>query len=166
MQIRDLIPWSRESGELSRHRDGDHPLQGLQRDINRVFDDFWSRFDRGAGGTHGLPSAAPRTDVSETDDGVEVCVELPGMDEKDIDVSLGDGVLTIRGERKAEKEEEKKGYFLSERSYGSFYRSIPLPPGADTDKAEAKFKNGVLTITLPKTPEAREKVRKIAVKAA
>jgi|3_EtaG_2_1085321.scaffolds.fasta_scaffold00011_93 HSP20 family protein len=168
MQISDLIPWGRDRNEVARQQgDGDSPLLNLQRDINRVFDDFWSRFDRSAGVSNGLLSVTgPRTDVTETDEAVDVSVELPGMDEKDIDVSLSDDVLTIRGEKKAEREEEKKGYYLAERSYGSFYRSIPLPPGVDSEKAEARFKKGVLTVTLPKTPEAQAKVRKIEVKAS
>lgn len=168
MQISDLIPWGRDRNEVARQQgDGDSPLLNLQRDINRVFDDFWSRFDRSAGVSNGLLSVTgPRTDVTETDEAVDVSVELPGMDEKDIDVSLSDDVLTIRGEKKAEREEEKKGYYLAERSYGSFYRSIPLPPGVDSEKAEAQFKKGVLTVTLPKTPEAQAKVRKIEVKAS
>lgn len=168
MQISDLIPWSRTHKDLARRQDNsDNPLLGLQRDINRVFDDFWSRFDRSIGASSGiLSTAGPRTDVSETDDAVEVSVELPGIDEKDIDISLNNDVLTIRGEKKAEREEKKKGYYLSERSYGSFHRSIPLPPGVDSEKADAQFKKGVLTVSLPKTPEAQEKVRKIAVKAS
>ncbi|MEW5424063.1 Hsp20/alpha crystallin family protein [Amorphus sp. 3PC139-8] len=168
MQISDLIPWGRDRNEVARQQgDGDNPLLNLQRDINRVFDDFWSRFDRSAGVSNGLLSVTgPRTDVTETDEAVDVSVELPGMDEKDIDVSLSDDVLTIRGEKKAEREEKKKGYYLAERSYGSFYRSIPLPPGVDSEKAEAQFKKGVLTVTLPKTPEAQAKVRKIEVKAS
>lgn len=168
MQIRDLIPWGRERKELARHHgDGDNPLLGLQRDINRVFDDFWTRFERSMNGSNGsVSAAAPRADVTETDEAVEVSIELPGMDEKDIDVSLGDDVVTIRGEKKAEKEEKRKGYFLSERSYGCFYRSIPLPPGVDPNKADATFRKGVLTVTLPKTPEAQEKIRKIEVKAS
>ncbi|MBI1370492.1 MAG: Hsp20 family protein [Planctomycetes bacterium] len=168
MQISDLIPWGRDRNEVARQQgDGDNPLLNLQRDINRVFDDFWSRFDRSVGVSNGLLSVTgPRTDVTETDEAVDVSVELPGMDEKDIDVSLSDDVLTIRGEKKAEREEKKKGYYLAERSYGSFYRSIPLPPGVDSGKAEAQFKKGVLTVTLPKTPEAQAKVRKIEVKAS
>lgn len=168
MQISDLIPWGRERKEVARQQgENDSPLLSLQRDINRVFDDFWSRFGGSAAGSNGLLSATgPRTDVSETASAVEVSVELPGMDEKDVDVSLSDEVLTIRGEKKAEREEKKKGYYLAERSYGSFYRSIPLPSGVDPEKAEAQFKQGVLRVTLPKTPEAQAKVRKIEVKAS
>ena len=167
MQIRDLIPWSRNRREIEAHAGSDNPLLSLQRNINRVFDDFWSRFDTLAGPSNGLLTGfGPRADVSETDQSVEVSFELPGMDEKEIDVSVTDDVLTIRGEKKAEREERKKGFYLSERSYGSFHRSIPLPAGVDSTKAEARFRKGVLTVTLPKTPEAQEKVRKIEVRSA
>ena len=87
------------------------------------------------------------------------------MDEKDIEVTMTDDALTIKGERKVERDEDKKGFHLAERSYGSFYRTIPVPPGADTEKVEAAFKNGVLTVTLPKTDEAQTKVKKITVNA-
>lgn len=168
MQIKDLIPWGRDKDEVSRRSDDkENPLMSLQQDINRVFDNFWHRFDRPFGGSNGLLSVGtPSTDISDSDDEIEVSVELPGMDEKDIEVSLTRDVLTIRGEKKAEKEEKKKGYYLSERSYGSFYRSVPLPPGVDTDKAKAEFKKGLLTVTLPKTAEAQAQVKRIEVKAS
>lgn len=168
MQIKDLIPWGRDKDEVSRKgEDNDNPLMSLQRDVNRVFDNFWGRFDRPFGGSSGFLSVGnPRTDVSESDEEIEISVELPGMDDKDIEVSLTQDVLTIKGEKKAEKEEEKKGYYLSERSYGSFHRSVPLPPGVDTDRAEAEFKKGVLTITLPKTAEAQAQVKRIDVKSS
>ena len=102
----------------------------------------------------------------ETEAGIEVTVELPGLEEKDIEVSLSDEALTIKGEKKVERKDEKKGYYISERSYGSVYRSIPLPAGVDSDKAEASFKNGVLTVKLPQRPEAKAKVKKIEVKTA
>lgn len=167
MQIKDLIPWNRKGSEIARRDEGDHPLLGLQREMNRVFDSFWRRFDQPLGALDGpFGQQLPRADVVETEKTVEVSLELPGMDEKDIDVSLTEDTLTIKGEKKLEREESRKGYYLSERSYGSFYRTIPLPPGVATDGAEAKFKKGVLTITLPKTAEAAAKVKKIEVKSA
>jgi HSP20 family protein len=97
---------------------------------------------------------------------VEVRAELPGIDEKDIDVRLSDGTLTIRGEKKEEREEREEGgsYYVSERRYGSFQRSFRIPEGIDHDKVDASFRKGVLTITLPKTPEAQQKAKKIEVK--
>jgi HSP20 family protein len=85
---------------------------------------------------------------------------------KDIEVSVTDDMLTVKGEKKVERQEEKKGYYLSERSYGAIYRTIPLPPGVDGEKAEASFKNGVLKIRLPQTPEAQARVKRIEVKNA
>jgi HSP20 family protein len=167
MQIKDLIPWSRKGSEVARREGGDQALLGLQREMNRVFDSFWRRFDQPFGAFDGaLAPQAPRVDVVETEKTVEVSIELPGMDEKDIEVSLTEDALTIKGERKLEREEARKGYYLSERSYGSVYRTIPLPAGVATDGVEAKFKKGVLTVTLPKTPEAAAKVKKIEVKSA
>lgn len=168
MQIRDLIPWSRDRKDAAgQQQEGSNPLLTLQRDINRVFEDFWSRFDRSEAVSNGSLSASePRTDLSEADDVVEVSIELPGMDEKDIEVDVSDDVLTIRGEKKSEREEKRKGYYLAERTFGGFYRRIPLPPGVDSEKAAAQFRKGVLTVTLPKTPEAQEKVRRIPVEAA
>lgn len=167
MQIKDLIPWGRGNKEVPRETtQNENPLLALQRDINRVFDSFWNRFDRSSTGLNGLPQAGgPSMDVSDTDNEIEVSVELPGMDEKDIDVSVTRDMLTIRGEKKAEREETKKGYYLSERSYGSFFRSIPLPGGVDTEKAKAAFKKGVLTISLPKTAEAQAETKRIEVKS-
>lgn len=167
MQIKDLIPWNRKSGDISRHGNDDNPIFALHRDINRVFENFWSRFENGFGmANRSLGFGAPSVDVAETEKAVEIAAELPGMDEKDIEISLTEDVLTIKGEKKAEREENKKGYYLSERSYGSFYRAIPLPPGIATDKVKAEFKKGVLTVTLPKTAEAQAKVKKVEVKAA
>ena len=166
MQIKDLIPWGRKETEPQRKSEDEHPMVTLQRDMNRVFDNFWRSFDQPFGSlTTPSDTGMPRSDVVETDAAVEVSVELPGMEEKDIDVSLTDDALTIKGERKVEREDDKKGYYLSERSYGSFYRSIPVPPGVDTEKVEAAFKNGVLTVTLPKTEEAQAKIKKITVNA-
>jgi len=106
----------------------------------------------------------PAVDVTETDDAFEIIAELPGMDEKSVDVTLANGVLTIQGEKTSEREESKKEYYLSERSFGSFKRCFLLPEGVDTAKIEAIFKNGALNITLPKTAEAKQGQKKIIVK--
>jgi HSP20 family protein len=102
--------------------------------------------------------------VSETDKEIKVSAELPGMDDKDIDVSLTRDALTIKGEKKEEKEDKGKDYYKMERSYGSFTRSIPLPVEVDTDKVQATFKKGVLEITLPKTAKAIQETKKIPIK--
>ncbi|WP_281807119.1 Hsp20/alpha crystallin family protein, partial [Methylocystis echinoides] len=109
-------------------------------------------------------SGEARSDMVETDNAIEVSIELPGMEMKDIEVTVNDDMLTVKGEKRIERQEEKKGYYLSERSYGAIYRTIPLPPGVDGEKAQASFKNGVLTIKLPQTPEAQAKVKRIEVK--
>ena len=98
---------------------------------------------------------APAVDVSEKDKEFEIMAELPGLDEKDVEVKLANGNLTIKGEKKEEKEEREKDYYLSERRYGSFVRSFPLPEGVNADKIEASFAKGVLTVKLPKTAEAQ-----------
>ncbi len=111
-------------------------------------------------------AAAPAVDVAETEKAYEITAELPGMDEKNVEVKFADGVLTIKGEKQEEKEEKKKDYYLSERSYGSFQRAFQVPDGVDADKIEATFKNGVLTVTMPKSAEAQKSAKKITVKAA
>jgi HSP20 family protein len=131
--------------------------------MDSLFDNFFRGFDlepfeSRAGGF------SPKVDVFENDREITVSAELPGMDEKDIDVSLQDHVLTIKGEKKEEKEDKGKDYCRMERSYGSFVRTIPLPVEVETDKIEARFRKGVLSITLPKTAGAVQETKKIAVK--
>ena len=124
-------------------------LSDIRREIDRIFDEFW----RGIG-----PAPAvwtPRVDVAETDDAVVVTAELPGMDKDDIKVSIENNVLTISGEKKQEKEEKGKTYHWSERVYGRFSRSFTLPVQVDANKVKAVYKNGVLTLTLPKVEEAK-----------
>ena len=107
---------------------------------------------------------APQVDVTETEKDMKVCAEIPGVEAKDIDVSVEDGMLRIRGEKKYEREENEKGQYRMERSYGSFERAIPLPVEVDEAKAKAEFKNGVLRLTLPKRPGAQSRRKKIPVK--
>jgi HSP20 family protein len=166
MQIKDLLPWNAARTALSKQQGGDddNPVAALQRDINRMFDSFWRRFEAPAGWQPHAGLATPQVDVAETDSAIEVTAELPGLDEKDIELSVTDDALTLKGEKKHEREEKKKGYYLSERSYGSFYRTIPLPAGIDTDKVNAVFKKGVLTVTLPKSPEAQARVKRVEIK--
>jgi HSP20 family protein len=162
MQIKDLIPWARKDAAPDAKSSSDNPIATLQREMNQVFESFWNRV-----GNFDWPwgSGMARSDMVETDGAIEVSIELPGMEMKDIEVTVNDDMLTVRGEKRIERQEEKKGYYLSERSYGAIYRTIPLPPGVDGEKAEASFKNGVLTIRLPQTPEAKAKVKHIEVKS-
>ena len=152
------------------------PFENLRSEIDRLFDNFhpltWrlpfgrsSSMLETAGPRGARWSVVPAVDVSEREKEFAITAELPGMSEDDIEVKLSNGTLTIRGEKKEEKEERKKDYYLSERRYGSFTRSFRVPDGVDTANIEAKFANGVLTVTLPKTAEA-QKSETIAVKAA
>ncbi len=165
MQIRDMIPWARRGAAPEPKPAEDHPLATLQHEMNRAFESFWNRAAP-FGGVEAARAAAARCDVVETDGGIEVSVELPGMERDDIEVLMSDDAITIKGEKKVERKEDKKGYYVSERSYGSIYRSIPLPPGVDSARAEAAFRNGVLTVRLPQAADAKTKVRHIDVKAA
>jgi HSP20 family protein len=115
-----------------------------------------------------LAASAPAVDVVEKETAYEITAELPGMDEKNIELTVADDMLTIKGEKREEREEKKKDYYLSERRFGSFERSFRLPEGVESDKVEASFKKGVLTVTLPKTPEAQKKSKekKISIKTA
>lgn len=169
MQISDIIPWVRDKEQppVSDSERSNRSLVSLQRDINHVFEDFWRNVENGWNGRDDMMSlSSPSTDVTETDTSVDVSMELPGMTEKDIDISLSKNEMTIRGEKKIEHQEERKGVYMSERMFGSFYRTVPLPGGVDAEKAEAKFKNGVLTVSVPKTAEAQSKVKRIPVKLA
>jgi len=149
------------------------PLANMRREFDRMLEEFpWAgwrrplaRFDvepffRGFAGV----GAVPAVDIAEKEKEYEITAELPGMDESNIDVKFADGMLTIKGEKKEEREEKKKDYFLSERRYGSFQRSFPVPESVDANKIEAKFVNGILTIKLPKSAEAQKNEKKIAIK--
>lgn len=110
--------------------------------------------------------SAPAVDLSEDDKAYKITAELPGLDAKDVDVSVSDGRLVLKGEKRQEKEEKDKNYYFSERTYGSFQRAFELPASIDRDKIAADFAKGVLTITLPKTAEAQKQSKKIEVKSA
>jgi HSP20 family protein len=164
---KDVVPKT-TPGTLAVRREWEYPFASFQREMNKLVDNFfggfnlspWTPLKRGLDTTF-----TPRVDVSETDKEIKVSVELPGMDQKDIDVSLTRDTLTIKGEKKEEKEEQGKDYYRMERSYGSFTRSVPLPVEVDTDKVQATFKKGVLDITLPKTARAIQEMKKVPVKS-
>lgn len=156
MDVKSMVPWKR--GKLVE-RD---PFAVLRREMNALFDDFFPEVDEPRGA---LAAFAPRVDVKETDAEVRVTAELPGVEEKDVEVSLSGDVLTIKGEKKEEKEEKGEERYRLERSYGSFRRSFSLPCEVNSEKATATYKKGVLTITLPKVAEAKKKAT-IAVKPA
>lgn len=153
------------------------PFVGLRREIDRLFEDFdrdfWgvpfrrSVFDVEPFWRRELSWAGtPAVDITEGDKAYEITAELPGLDEKNIEVKLANGGLMIKGEKQQEKEEKEKDYYLHERHFGSFERYFRVPEGVDTSKIEATFNKGVLTVTLPKSPEAQKAEKKIDVKAA
>ena len=162
MGIRDLVPWTKGQ-QLSTRQESFDPFPTLHREMNRLFDDAFRGF--GSLGRLGNPLmegqfAWPRLELSETDRAVTVSAELPGLSENDVQVEFANGVLSIRGEKKAERSDESK--FVSERDYGWFERQIPLE-SVEEDKAQADFKNGVLTVTLPKSAQSNRNVKRIAI---
>ncbi|MGC9520703.1 MAG: Hsp20/alpha crystallin family protein [Anaerolineae bacterium] len=163
MSITDLIPWRRERRSQAQEQREQYPMETFQRDMNRLFDEFFgSGFGLSPWSEERWGMLSPRVDVSETGTEVKVAAELPGLDKEDIELSLDNNVLTLSGEKRHEKEEERRNYYRSERAYGAFYRRIPLPAEVDAESAEAVYKNGVLTVTLQKTAEA--KAKRITVK--
>src|SRR5262249_35575194 len=142
---------------------GDDPFGSLFREVQKTFEDF---SQRGPFAQFRSDMLSPKIDVAETKDAIEVTAELPGVDEKDLDVTLADGVLTVRGEKKTARDEQDKdkNWHVVERSYGSFSRAIPLPFDPDPAKVEAKFDKGVLHIHLPKPAEVAKKQQKIEIK--
>jgi HSP20 family protein len=162
MGFRDLIPWSKNQ-ELVPTRDSFDPFITFHREMNRLFDDVFNGF--GTSGRTGSPLMEgrfgwPKIELSETDKALTVSAELPGLTEKDVQVEIAHGILRLRGEKKAERTDN--GKYFSERFYGSFERQIPLE-GVLEEKAEASFRDGVLTITLPKSEEARSAVKRIPI---
>jgi HSP20 family protein len=164
MAMTDLIPWKKNDNSLAIPRQDTSPFGQLRREIDRMFDgmlgDWTGRMnllDRRLG------SWMPQIDVNETAKEIRVTAELPGMEEKDIEVSILDGALTIRGEKREEHEEEKGDVYHAERQYGMFERTIPLASEIEADKIKASFKKGVLKVTLPKTKDARSSRRLIPV---
>jgi len=144
------------------------PYFRLQHEMNRLFDDAFAGFGLPAAFRGGADEARlPRLDLHEAAHAIEIEAELPGVEEKDIDVQISDTLLTIRGEKKFERKDEKGGdYRVVERSFGEFSRSVTLPFAVDPDAVEASFKNGVLKLTLPKPPEAQTRTRRIAISKA
>ena len=167
MTLRDLTPWRARTPSVPAAFDSQ--FDSLRRQMDRLFDGFARDFgmpslwDGLAGG--GDAFLAPRLDVEETDKAYEVSVELPGIEQKDLEVSVAEGVLTIKGEKKAESEDKAKGRLHVERSYGAFQRALALPADADEAKIEAAFKNGVLKLAIAKKAEAKPASRKIAITA-
>ena len=163
MAVRDLIPWGRSRSSVpSTVHEGEeaNPFLTLHREVNRLFDDAFNGFERGIPTLFGRASW-PSIEVNATENELSVSAELPGMDEKDVEVLVDSDVLTIRGEKKSETEDKDRRF--SERYYGRFERTIALPFEVEEDKVVASFKNGVLTVTLPKSPKAQARAKRIAI---
>jgi len=162
--MRDLIPWGR-SRALARQGEPHHdaalsPFFTLRREMDRLFDDAF----RGFGLTTFEQNGGfgwPQVDVVERDKEVRVTAELPGLEEKDIELRVEDNVLTLAGEKRHEHDDEERRY--SERYYGRFERRLALPAEVDDERVEARFRNGVLTVTLPKTERARQQSKRIPI---
>lgn len=154
-----------------------HAFDNLRQEVARVFDDFDRGFNLFPFRRSSLDiqpfwrrdwalTSAPAVDVVETDTAYEIKADLPGMEEKDVEVKLANGGLTIKGRKEEDKEEKQKDYYLHERHFGAFERSFRMPDGVDADKIQACFKNGVLTVTLPKAAEAQSAAKTIPVNGA
>jgi len=160
MVLTNLVPWGCNRSPVGQSFAMDRdPFLSLQREVNRMLDDFSRGFWAGMPVRFGLTGTWPQLEVTETDKEVKVVAELPGLEEKDIQVSLKDGVLTLKGEKKG----GSNGALYSERWYGQFQRSVVVGPDIDPDKVSAVFKDGVLTITLAKRAEAQSETRQIPI---
>ena len=161
------MPFSRNT-QMSRWGEDTDPFLQMRREMNRLFDDVFSGF-----GGFGLPGAfapalqqmpaAPKIDVSETENEIQIKAEMPGIDQKDVEVLLEDDRLIIRGEKKEEREDNDRNYHVRERVQGAFSRTLPLPFAPDPNQVKAEFKNGVMTITIPKPQEVKQKQHRIDV---
>jgi HSP20 family protein len=163
MKVRNLLPDTvrKQTTEI------DHPFYSLQREMNSLFDNFFRGFNVVPQGfAAGMGSFTPSVDVKENEKEVIIKAELPGVEEKDIDVTVTNDSVTIKGEKKEEKEDKDKNFYYMERSYGSFCRVIPLETEIETDKAQASFKNGILDIKIPKNQKAKEKGTKVSIKTS
>ena len=169
-QVRQLLPLGKRERDLPvRHHETDHPVVALQRETNRLFDDFLLRSlspSLTAVSPFGDLAAGvgwPRMDIDESPEEVRIRADLAGLDRDEVDVSLADGVLTIRGEKKGEDEDIGRHHYRRERFYGAFSRSVQIPADVDLDRIKAKMKKGVLLITMPKLGDRETRGRRISI---
>jgi len=164
MKVKNFLP------EIVRktRTDVDHPFYSLQREMNSLFDSFFRGFDVAPRGlsADAMGMFTPSVDVKENEKEFIIKAELPGVEEKNIDVTVTNDSVTIKGEKKEEKEDKDKNYYYMERSYGSFCRVIPLDAEIESGKAQASFKNGILDIKIPKNQSSKAKGTKVSIKAA
>lgn len=166
MSANELVRRPNRANRLSLRREGESPMLAIQNEMNRMFDQFFADDFPFPARLVARPvmDFFPKLDISETEADFKVTAELPGMDEKDIQIRLEKDTLILSGEKKIETEEKEKTYHRVERTYGSFERVIPFEVQLDEDKVNAVFKNGVLTVTLPKAGDAIRKTRQISIK--
>jgi len=163
MAMKDLIPWGRGRDVAVRRGEEVNPFLTLHREMNRLFDDVFRGFDLAPIGSDRLfdqTMSWPKIEVSDGEREIKVTAELPGLEEKDVAIELVNGVLAIKGEKKTETEDKDR--LFSERTYGRFERRIPIDE-VDEEKVSASFKNGVLTVSMPKLAQAQAKVKRIAI---
>jgi len=163
MSVRDLIPWGRQQSPNLGGGEMMDPFLSLHREMNRLFDDAFRGLEGRMPPTGFGGMGWPHIDVVETEKEYRVTAELPGLEEKDVDLTVQDGVLTLKGEKKVEHDDN--GRLHSERFYGRFERSFSVGSDVDKDKISALFKNGVLTVVLPKSPEVQSKAKRITITA-
>ena len=169
MAEKSILPWKRDKQiESTRGQYLKDPLQAMRDEMNQLFDSFFSQapgsFLADWQGFEG--GMLPIIDFSETDQEYKIAAELPGVDEKEIELTLDHNVLRIKGHKQAEKEQKDRRFYRVERTYGSFSRDIALPGEVDDSKIEASFKKGVLEIVLPKKKDASGKVKRVKINAA
>lgn len=169
--VKNLIPWKKRKHEVEVLKPNDDPTYHLTRGMADLVHALFRPFDevRTSGLLHPVRTGwnrLPSVDVVETDEAVTVTADLPGLEEKDVDVLIDDHSLTLKGERREERTTKHGNTHRTERTFGSFYRTVPLPDGIDRDRVEATFKRGVLRVHIAKHPGARSSVRRIPVKAA
>ncbi|CAH0342584.1 Hsp20/alpha crystallin family protein [Rhizobium sp. CECT 9324] len=166
MRITDIVPWRGSGRDVTARTAPMDPVRGLQLDVDRAFENFWRMMPYPFSAIDRLPWVdTVRVDVADSGKEITVTAELPGMNDTDIEVSISDGLLTIRGEKKSDHEAETNGILVSERTYGAMERTVPLPDGIDPDGAKATFRNGVLTLVIPRSPELQADTKRIPVQA-
>lgn len=162
MSITDLIPWKREDNNLKKQQK-ESSISVLRNDFDQLFQEFFDQpfsfLNKPLATFQSSEQFHPSVNLSETKKQIKITAELPGIDPEDIDLELSDDSISIQGKKESKEEEKGEHYYHMERSYGTFYRTIPLPAEINADKVEANYKKGVLTITLPKKKIAQAKNR-------
>jgi HSP20 family protein len=169
MDIRDLMPWNWPRTIPGEVAGSEAQLKALQTDINRAFESFWRSFSvPTVHATWGMTidHGGPPIDLVETTGEIEITAEMPGLEEGDIEIAISDDLLTIKAEKHARHDRQGAGYRINERCYGTIRRTVVLPAVVDPDGVTASFRNGVLTVVVPKVPAASDDIRRIVVNKA